>query len=317
MHMAQSGTILQMTLLSGLLMSFLAGEIFGGTGGLPTVAMTEGILCMAINAVLVLPLRRKYAFKDENVTLAPMLCAILTLTVPGVLHCTYLLSASILVTVSMLFSTSFSEKPEKIELFVLSILALEAAAIFWMPVLWMSVPYLISGLVRAEDKMKLAASAVIGILAPVAIFLAISYLNDNLNGSLSLLKSAISSNLLSLPADRSIRFTMPSILKHIVVTTAVAISVFRFIFREKPNVRTLLAARIQMIILLPSLLAICVAFYGEVGAPSTMLMCPLAAMFTNDYLEGCRNRKQANLYLALFIVILILERIDILNINPF
>lgn len=315
--MARPGKILQLTLLSGLLMSFLAGEIFGGTGGLPTVAMTEGILCMAINAVLVLPLRRKYAFKDENVTLAPMLCAILTLTAPGVLHCTSLLSASILVTVSIFFSTGFAERPEKMELFVLSFLTLEAAAIFWMPVLWMSVPYLISGLVRAENKMKLAASAVIGILAPVAIFLAISYLNDNLAGSLSLLKSAINSNLLSLPAERHIRFSMPSILKYFVVAAAVAISVFRFIFREKPNVRTLLAARIQMIILLPSLLAICVAFYGEAGAPSTMLMCPLAAMFTNDYLEGCRNRKQANLYLVLFIVTLISERFDILNIIPF
>ena len=315
--MARPGKILQLTLLSGLLMSFLAGEIFGGTGGLPTVAMTEGILCMAINAVLVLPLRRKYAFKDENVTLAPMLCAILTLTAPGVLHCTSLLSASILVTVSIFFSTGFAERPEKMELFVLSFLTLEAAAIFWMPVLWMSVPYLISGLVRAENKMKLAASAVIGILAPVAIFLAISYLNDNLAVSLSFLKSAINSNLLSLPAERHIRFSMPSILKYIVVAAAVAISVFRFIFREKPNVRTLLAARIQMIILLPSLLAICVAFYGEAGAPSTMLMCPLAAMFTNDYLEGCRNRKQANLYLVLFIVTLISERFDILNIIPF
>lgn len=315
--MARPGKILQMTLLSGLLMSFLAGEIFGGTGGLPTVAMTEGILCMAINALLVLPLRRKYAFKDENVTLAPMLCAILTLTAPGVLHCTSLLSTSILVTVSILFSTGFAERPEKMELFVLSFLTLEAAAIFWMPVLWMSVPYLISSLARAENKMKLAASAVIGILAPVAIFLAISYLNDNLAGSLSLLKSAINSNLLSLPAERHIRFSMPSILKYIVVAAAVAISVFRFIFREKPNVRTLLAARIQMIILLPSLLAICVAFYGEAGAPSTMLMCPLAAMFTNDYLEGCRNRKQANLYLVLFIVTLISERFDILNIIPF
>lgn len=314
--MARPDTTLQITLLTILSLSFIAGEIFGGTGSHSGVFMIEGILCMVINAVLMLPLRRKYASKEENVTMAPLLYVILMMTAQDTMHCTPLLAASILVTISILSDTSFSENPEKMELFFFAILTLEAAAIFWTPALWMAIPYLISGIVRSEDKLKLAASAVIGILAPVVIYLAIAYLNDNLNGGLAFISSAVTSKLLSLPAERSICFSMPTLLKYFVVAVAVTISILRFFFKEKPNIRTLLAARTQLIILFPALIVICVAFYGSSAMPSTSMLCPLTAMFLNDYLEGSSS-KEARLYLALITVILISERINTLNINPF
>ncbi len=316
--MARSGNSVQLILLSALCIALAACAFLSGTI-LPTETGTllPGLLLIAANAVPVLLLRRKFAAKSENIILSPLLFTLLVLTSPYALYCHSLLISSILLTFSILLNIRFSGKPDKQELFVFSMLILETSALFWTPVLWLCVPYLLTGILRAEKKIKFTAGALLTIFVPVAIYLAVMYLDGELSSGISLIQTILNDNLLSLPEKRRICFSMPTLIKYIAVSMAVAISVIRGLFQNKNSMKSFVFIRIQMILLLILLIAICVLFYEGPEKSSIIMLCPFAAIFLNDYISGNRTEKESRLYLTLLTVIIICERISTLNINLF
>lgn len=309
--MARSSSSFQTILLSALCIALTALYFIRIPDGRYDTNLISGLVAIAFNAVLVLLIRRKYATKTEDIIISPILYTILALSSPYTPYFHFRLISSVLLNASILLNINFSERPDKQKLFVLSMFVLEAAAIFWVPVLWMAVPYILTGVVRAENKIKFLTGAVLTILIPVAVYLAIMYLEDNLGSASTLIRSTLAIDLLSLPAERKISFSMLSLIKYFVVSTAVVISVSRFVFRSKNNIGSYLAVRILLLVLLPVLLVICILFYEKAETSTAMMLCPYAAIFVNDYLSGNRTPKESRIYLILFTMIIVCERITL------
>ncbi len=309
--MARSSSSFQIILLAALCIALTATAFVGKPDSLSVINLIAGLLAIAINSVTVLLIRRKYATKTEDIILSPILYTVLALTVPFTHGFHFQLIPSILLNVSILLNINFSERPDKPALFVLSMFALEAAAIFWIPVLWMAIPYTVMGIVRAENKIKFFVGSMLTILIPVAAYLSIMYLEDRLDTAVALIRSTLDTGLLSLPANRIINFSMLSLIKCFIVSTAMAISISRFIIRRKYNISSYLAVRVQLLVLLPALVAICILFYEKTETSTAMMICPYAAIFVNDYLSGNRTMKESRIYLILLSIIIICEKITV------
>lgn len=160
-------------------------------------------------------------------------CLILLGANPASLQFSTMHIAGIILNISLLslfFFISGGSKP--MSLFT-AILLLEAAAVFYAPLIWMAPAYAVLILVSSENKMKAATGLILTLLLPAGIYAGILML---VNGSTTILPefSTLWSNASTIPL-RDLHFSTATLVRIVSVAIIVISATFDILFNRSSH----------------------------------------------------------------------------------
>ena len=266
-----------------------------------------GFTAVLVTATIVYITRRRYS-DNGNKLLAPLLYLVLATSSPCFPNFSQQHLAAILCSMSFLMLIDFSKSPDKKLSFAMASLTLVASAVFWPPLMWMAPVYLLIGVIRSGEKMKVAFSLILAAVTPVLIYFAVMYLLDNLDAGVQIVSAKLEQSI-TLESRHYVHLSMPTILKYLVIATGIFSASLRILFNMHiPAISERWTYLITVVIAF-SIIGICLVFYPVAGRAVTMVACPLSSLLLAEHISGLKTEKASRIYLFLLITTAFAERI--------
>lgn len=187
-------------------------------------------------------------------------------------------------------------------------LTLMASAIFWPPLMWMAPIYLIIGVIRSGEKMKVAVSLILAAVTPVLIYFAVMYLLDNLDAGVQVILVKLE-QCITLESWHNVHLSMPTILKYLVIVTGIISASWRILFNMHIPAISERWTHLMTVVMSFSTIGICLVFYPVAGRTVTMVACPLSSLLLAEHISGLKTEKASRIYLFLLITTALAERL--------
>lgn len=174
---------------------------------------------------------------------------------------------------SLFFFLSGGSKP--MSLFI-AMLSLEAAAVFYAPLIWMVPAYAVTILFSSENKIKAATGLILTLLLPAAVYAGILMLT---NGSKTILPefTTVWSGASTLPV-RHLHFSTATLVRISTVAIIAISAVFDILFGRTPHTSKQRRALSWTIFLTAYLTALVAVFYEGPGQPVAPMISVLASI---------------------------------------
>ena len=279
----------------------------------PEGSLILGLAAVLVTATVVFITRSRFS-DNENKILATLLYLVLVTSSPCYPNFSQQHLATIFCSMSFLIMIDFCKFPDNTLSFALASLTLTATAVFWPPLLWLALAYLVLGIIRSDNKMKVAVSLILAVTMPVLIYFAVMYLQDNLDAGILTIKGKLE-QVISLEDCHNIHLSMPTILKYLVIAAGIISVSCRSLF--KMNIPSISERWIYLmtVVIFFSIIGICTVFYPAAGRSVTMTACPLSALLLSEYISGLKSKKASRIYLFLLIVTALSERLYDFNLD--
>lgn len=274
------------------------------TSGSPLVL---GFAAVMVTATIVYITRRRYS-DNGNKLFAPLLYLVLATSSPCFPNFSQQHLAAILCSMSFLTLIDFSKSPDKKLSFAMASLTLMASAVFWPPLMWMAPVYLVIGVTRSGEKMKVAVSLILAAVTPVLIYFAVMYLLDNLNEGVQVILVKLE-QCISLKSWHSVHLSMPTILKYLVIATGIFSASLRILFNMHIPAISERWTYLMTVVISFATIGICLIFYPVAGRAVTMIACPLSSLLLAEHISGLKSEKASRIYLFLLIETALAERL--------
>lgn len=187
-----------------------------------------------------------------------------------------------------------------------------AASLLYHPLIWVVIILFIINFTETEIKSKYLFTSVIGIITPFAIYIAIKYLINGFS-DFGYLAGNFWSSATSV-AKQDFFFSSPTFCKIAIITVCTMSSIIyilrnRLYFSEQ---KTIFLS--QMMIITAILTLLMIVFVNQSQTPfGVMLFFPVSFLLSESFSRW--NRKgRFGIYYLLFLVIIAIERIDIIGI---
>lgn len=274
---------------------------------MPGNSLLLGFVAVLITATVVFVTQRRYQ-DTENKVLAPLLYLVLAASSPCFPYFSQQHLAAILFSISFLSLVNFSKSQESTLSFAMASLTLMASAIFWPPLMWMAPVYLVIGVIRSGEKMKVAVSLILAAVTPVLIYFAVMYLLGNPDAGVQIILVKLE-QCIPLESWHNVHFSMPTILKYLIIVTGIFSASWKIFFRVHiPSMSERWTYWITVVMAF-SIIGICLIFYPDAGRTVTMAVCPLSSLLLAQHVSGLKSKKASRIYLFLLIAAALSERL--------
>lgn len=274
---------------------------------MPGSSLLLGFAAVLVTATVVFVTQRRYQ-NTENKLLAPLLYLVLVTSSPFFPYFSQQHLAAVLFSISFLSLIDFSKSSDNTLSFAMASLTLTASAIFWPPLLWMAPSYLVIGVIRSGEKMKVAASLILAAVTPVLIYFAVMYLQDNLDAGVQMIKGKLVRSI-SLEGWDNIHLSMPTILKYLIVAAGIFSASWKIFFRMRIPSISERWTYWTTVVMAYSIIGICLIFYPAAGRTVTMAVCPLSSLLLAQHISDLKSKKASRIYLFLLIAAALSERL--------
>lgn len=273
----------------------------------PGGSLILGFAAVLATATVVFFTQRKYS-DDGNKFLAPLTYLVLVTSSPYFPYFSQQHLAAVLCSMSFLTLIDFSKSPDNLLSFALASLTLTASAIFWPPLLWMAPSYLVIGVIRSGEKMKVAVSLILAAVTPILIYFAVMYLQDNLDAGVQIIREKLERSI-RLEGWQNVNLSMPTLLKYLIIATGIFSASWKIFFKMHiPSISERWTYWMTVVMGF-SIIGVCMVFYPAAGRTVTMAVCPLSSLLLAQHVSGLKSKKASRIYLFLLIATALSERL--------